>query len=225
MKNIDHICVIVQARLGSERIPNKMLKSFAGTTLFENIINTIQNTKLAKNNFYVSVFEQELKDIANNKNIKIFHRSKKSAESEGIDIKEIYEWWDKLPFTYVILVNGCNPFLKPETIDKFILQYINSNNDGMFGVINKKNYFWNKNGNLLTPWPNTEVMNTKRVGDTYEAAHCLYASRLDTIGKGNWMGDLNDIILYPMNNFEVFDIDYQWQFDMSEEMYKKLKKI
>ena len=225
MKNIDHICVIVQARLGSERIPNKMLKSFAGTTLFENIINIIQNTKLAKNNFYVSVFEQELKDIANNKNIKIFHRSKKSAESEGIDIKEIYEWWDKLPFTYVILVNGCNPFLKPETIDKFILQYINSNNDGMFGVINKKNYFWNKNGNLLTPWPNTEVMNTKRVGDTYEAAHCLYASRLDTIGKGNWMGDLNDIVLYPMDNFEVFDIDYQWQFDMSEEMYKKLKKI
>ena len=225
MKNIDHICVIVQARLGSERIPNKMLKSFAGTTLFENIINIIQNTKLAKNNFYVSVYEQELKDIANNKNVKIFHRSKNSAESEGIDIKEIYEWWDKLPFTYVILVNGCNPFLKPETIDKFILQYINSNNDGMFGVINKKNYFWNKNGNLLTPWPNTEVMNTKRVGDTYEAAHCLYASRLDTIGKGNWMGDLNDIVLYPMDNFEVFDIDYQWQFDMSEEMYKKLKKI
>lgn len=225
MKNIDHICVIVQARLGSERIPNKMLKSFAGTTLFENIINTIQNTKLAKNNFYVSVFEQELKDIANNKNIKIFHRSKKSAESEGINIKEIYEWWNKLPFEYVILVNGCNPFLKPETIDKFILQYINSNNDGMFGVISKKNYFWNRNGNLLTPWPNTEVMNTKRVGDTYEAAHCLYASRLDIIGKGNWMGDLNDIVLYPMDNFEVFDIDYQWQFDMSEEMYKKLKKI
>ena len=39
------------------------------------------------------------------------------------------------------------------------------------------------------------------------------------------MGDLNDIVLYPMDNFEVFDIDYQWQFDMSEEMYKKLKKI
>ena len=150
MKNIDDICILVQARLGSERVPKKMLKPFAGTTLFENVINIIQNTKLIKDNFYVSIHEQELKDIAKNKGVKIFHRSKKSADSEGINIREIYEWWDKLSFKYVILVNGCNPFLKSETIDEFILEYINSDSNSMFGVIPKKNYFWDKNSKLIT---------------------------------------------------------------------------
>ena len=35
MKPIKDIAVVIQARLGSQRIPNKMLKPFAGTTLVD----------------------------------------------------------------------------------------------------------------------------------------------------------------------------------------------
>ena len=222
MKNINDLCVIVQSRLNSERVPRKMLRPFGGITLFENVINIIQKTKLAKDNFYVSVYEQELKDIAENKGIKIFNRSEQSAESEAISVRELFEWWDKLPFTYVIMVNGCCPFLKPETIDDFIETYLKSDNDGMFGVVEKRNYYWNKIGELITKWPNDEGMNTKRVESTYEAAHCLYASRIDIIRKNMWMGDLNDIRIYPINEFEAFDIDYKWQFEMAEAMFRKM---
>ena len=138
MKNIDDLCVIVQSRLNSERVPRKMLKPFAGTTLFENVIDTIKKTKLGKKNFYVSVFEQELKDIASSKGVKIFNRSEKSAESEAIRIGELFEWWNKLPFTYVIVVNGCCPFLKPETIDNFISN-CKDNADFYSGLINIEN--------------------------------------------------------------------------------------
>ena len=37
-----------------------------------------------------------------------------------------------------------------------------------------------------------------------------------------WMGDLNNIRIYPMDIFESFDIDYKWQFDMAEAMFKKM---
>ena len=222
MKNINDLCVVVQSRLNSERVPRKMIRPFGGISLFENVINIIQKTKLAKNNFYVSVYEQELKDIAKNKGVEIFHRSEKSAESEAISVKELFEWWDKLPFIYVIVINGCCPFLKPETIDNFIETYLKSDSDGMFGVIEKRNYYWNKIGELITNWPNDEGLNTKRVEITYEAAHCLYASRLDIIRKNMWMGDLNTIRIYPMNDFEAFDIDHKWQFDMAEAMFRKM---
>lgn len=33
-------------------------------------------------------------------------------------------------------------------------------------------------------------MNTKFVDPVYEAAHCLYASRMDIIGEGMWMLEL-----------------------------------
>ena len=65
-------------------------------------------------------------------------------------------------------------------------------------------------------------MNTKTVKKTFEAAHCLYASRLDTIKDGIWMGNFmkNEIELYPVEESEVFDIDYQWQFDLCEKLWE-----
>ena len=91
----------------------------------------------------------------------------------------------------------------------------------MFAVMEKMNYFWDENLNFLTPLRD-DAMNTKNVQKTYEAAHCLYASRLDTIEKGIWMGDFNkkgDIQLYPMNERECLDIDYIWQFNMCETLW------
>ena len=96
------------------------------------------------------------------------------------------------------------------------------------GVMKKKNYFWNKEGKLITPWPESEAcMNSKVVEPTYEAAHCLYAGRLDTIGDGVWMGDFQkpgDIELYEMEEQECLDIDYPWQFTMCENIYKQNNK-
>ena len=137
---------------------------------------------------------------------------------------DMYEWWDKLGFKYCVLVNACAPFLKTETLDGFIKAYMKTDSEGLFGVMEKKNYFWNREGDMMTPWPKDQAcMNTKVVQVTYEAAHCLYAGRMDKIGQGVWMGDFNtpgDIELYPMHEEEVMDIDYPWQFDMCEALYK-----
>jgi len=65
-------------------------------------------------------------------------------------------------------------------------------------------------------------MNTKLVDPIYEAAHCLYASRLDIIEKGYWM-DTNyppQPELYVMKELEAFDIDYEWQFQLGEQLYR-----
>ena len=142
---------------------------------------------------------------------------------------EMYEWWDKIPFKYGVLVNACAPFLKVETVDKFVQAYMKSDSDGMFGVMEKKNYFWNKNFELITDWPADQAcMNTKVVETTFEAAHCLYGGRLDLINDGIWMGDFQkpgDIELYAMSEEEVVDIDYPWQFDLCEALYKVKNEI
>jgi len=222
VKKIEDIAVVIQARLGSQRIPQKMIKPFAGTTLTDIFMEKVkQCNSFPASNFYLSSYETELTSIADKHGLQVFHRSKESANSEGTPMSLMYEWHDKLPHKYVVLINACVPFLKPETIDNFILEYMKSDKDGMFAVMEKKNYFWNKNGEILTPLTE-DVMNTKTVNPTYEAAHCLYASRLDTIRDGIWMGDFmkNEIELYPVEESEVFDIDYQWQFDLCEKLWE-----
>ena len=223
MKNLKDIAVIVQARTNSQRIPNKMLRPFANTNLFELTLSKLLKSKIIpQQNIIASVYEDELKQIANNLNINIYNRSHESANNDN-SLQKIYEWHDKLPFKYVIKVNGCSPLLKIETIDKFIQQFIKQKEENLFGVIETKDYYWNKEGKLITPWPkNQTIMNTKAVETTYKAAHVLYASRMDLIKNNMFMGDFQKkggIKLYPMDELECFDIDYEWQFKVGEKIF------
>lgn len=222
MKKIEDVAVVIQARLGSQRIPQKMIASFANTTLVDIFLEKVKECKsFPISNFYLAAHEPELAEIGKNHGVNIFHRSEESANSEGTPMSLMYEWHDKLPHKYVILINACVPFLKSETIDTFVQEYLKSEQTGMFAVMEKKNYFWKKGGDILTPLTE-DVMNTKTVPATYEAAHCLYASRLDTIKDGIWMGNFmkNEIKLFPVEELEVFDIDYPWQFDLCEKLWE-----
>jgi|TARA_R110001632_G_scaffold230360_1_gene367703 CMP-N-acetylneuraminic acid synthetase len=224
MKSVNDIAVIVQARTNSQRIPNKMLRPFANTNLFELVLSKLLKSKvIPKQNIIASVYEDELKEIANNLNVNTYNRSYESANNDN-SLQKIYEWHDKLPFKYVIKVNGCSPLLKIETIDKFIQQFIKQKEENLFGAIETKDYYWNKEGKLITPWPkNQTIMNTKAVETTYKAAHVLYASRMDLIKNNMFMGDFQKkggIKLYPMDELECFDIDYEWQFKVGEKIFK-----
>tara|TARA_Y100000593_G_C4227206_1_gene295067 strand:- start:255 stop:938 length:684 start_codon:yes stop_codon:yes gene_type:complete len=224
-KNINDICILVQARLGSQRVPGKMLRPFVGTTLVDILFEKLKtSTVIPQKNIHFSVYEEELKEVANKHNINIFHRSEASAMSEGEPLSEIYEWYNKLPYKYVVLISACNPLLKIETIDNFIQSFINSDKEGGFAVFEKKTYYWDKEGKPTTNWGGVTIMNTKLVEPIYEAAHCLYASRMDIIGEGHWM-DTNSPPqpeLFTMDELETFDIDYEWQFKTGEILYKEL---
>jgi len=225
MKNINDILFICQARLESQRVPRKMIKPFAGTNLIEILINKVKTSKtIPLNNFYLSVHDQELIDLADKHNINVFKRSKESALAEN-SIPLIYEWHDKLPYKYIVLLSACNPLLSIKTIDEFVSSYIKSSKGGMFGVIGKKQYFWDDSGKMISHWPSHQkIMNTKTMNTTYEAAHCLYASKMDIIKEGFWMDSKlppEPELFVIENELEIFDIDYPWQFDTAEILYNK----
>lgn len=228
MKKLDEIAFLVQARLNSQRVPQKMIRPFAGTSLFELIIDKLLNsTIIPKDNIVASVYEPKLFDIALKKGVQIFNRSHESANNDN-DLQKIYEWHDKLPYKYVVLISGCNPLLSIETVDKFVKQFVEQEEENLFAVIEKKQYYWNKEGALITPWPEGQtIMNTKAVEPTYEAAHVLYASRMDLIKEYRFMGDFEiekGIKLFTMPELQAFDIDYEWQFEVGEILYDKFNK-
>ena len=215
MKNV---CVIVQARLDSSRIEQKMIKPFGNSTLLDIILEKLKkSTIISDNDVYISLCEEELKSIARKYNFNIFNRSKESASVENNMIC-MFEWWEKLPYTHYVLVSACNPFLTIETIEDFYKIFQTKKNKVMFAVVKRKNYFWNDSKEMITYWGETQTnFNTKFVEDTYEAAHCLYAGNLNDIGKGIYMGNFSkkEVELYIIKNeFETLDIDYPWQFQL-----------
>jgi len=223
MKKIEDIGLVIQARLNSQRCPRKMIRPFANTTLIDLCIEKIKRSKiLPESNFFICVRDSELIEKGSKHGVNIFERSEASINSEAEKISEIFEWHDKLPFKYVIMVNACCTLLETETIDRFIQAYIESDKNGMFGVIEKRNYFWREDGEFLTP--QEKINNTKTAVPIYEAAHCLYAGSMKDIGNDIWMGDFNnkgEVELFTVPEEETFDIDYEWQFNVAETLYKQ----
>jgi CMP-N-acetylneuraminic acid synthetase len=218
------VCIIINARLGSTRVPKKMGRPFGNSTLLDILAKKLEkSTVINPKDVYFSLYEDELKDIINKYNFNIYHRSKESAFAET-GMTTVFEWWNKLDYDKYFLLSACHPFLTIETIDEFYKNIIKNDRKGLFGVVKRKNYFWDSNKNMITKWTEGQTgFNTKYVDETYEAAHCLYSGYLKDIGKNIQLGDFskNEVNLYVIEDeFQTLDIDYPWQFDLYDKFIK-----
>ena len=156
-------------------------------------------------------------------NVKIYYRSEESALSDG-PIDKIWEWASELDFTFYVYLNACSPLLTPKTIHNFIQHFLNSDNESLFAVKKVRDYFWDDFGKLFLPRGKTTILNTKSVDlpTLYQAAHTLYAGRLDDVADGIQLGDFSPGYpeIYPLDSkVETLDIDNQEEFEIAEAVY------
>lgn len=224
-RNKEDVCIVVQARLNSTRIPQKMIKPFAGTTLLDIFFEKVVSSNIIPTeNVIISAYEPEIKEIANKWGVNIFHRSEESANEE-FDMPLILEYHDKLPYKHMVSFQATHPLLKRETMEKFYLEYINSDKVGLYGVFEKKNHYWDKNGNRIDCMSSEQkTFNTKYIEPIYEAAHCLVGTELSTIKEGRLMSKEfpNKANIYVVDEIEAWDIDEPWQFKVGERLYQTL---
>ena len=228
MKDIKDIVFIIQARTQSTRVPNKMLRPFANSSLFEIAIEKIlSSTLIPKENFYLSVMDEELKEIARKHKVNYYSRTEESTQ-EPVMIQSVFEWYNQLPFKYYVIINACNPLLTVETIERFVTQFLATDKSGMFGVFEKRTFIFDRNGVMLHDFDGgieyLSTLETKFVEPTYEAAHSLYAGTCRDIGDGIYMADWTvDSVFHAeffvMNEIECFDVDWPWQFEVAEVLY------
>jgi CMP-N-acetylneuraminic acid synthetase len=226
MKNIQDTVFIIQARTQSTRVPNKMLRPFAHSSLFEIAIEKVlQSTIIPKDNFYLSVMDDELIEIAKKHNINYFIRSEESTQ-EPVILQKVFEWHNQLPFKHFVTINPCNPLLKIETIDNFFKQFLKVDSNGLFGVFEKKTFLFDSEGKMLNRFFGEDkylaTLETKFVETCYEAAHSLYAGSTEDIANGVYMGTFKEQgnpNFFTMDEIECFDIDWPWQFEVAEKLY------
>ncbi len=239
----DLTCVI-QARIGGgKRLPGKMIIPFAESCLFEILLNKLLLCKnLEKTQIYLSLCEKELIKIAEKYDFNIYHRDPKSIDESNIDdpishMRNVFSWVYDIESDYFLQLNACNPLLSVKTIDRAIDYFQNNNIKSLFSVTKRNNYYWNKNGDMLSNYqgPKTQTeyfyhFGTQWVEPVYEAAHSIYIFNNEYFMRNNmhrFSLTKNDPYLFEMPSDEAFDIDYQWQFELAESLYlnKKDKNI
>ena len=227
MKNIKDICFLILAKSNSQRLPGKMHRPFVNTTLLDVAIKKLLDSEIIPNSqIYIAGHGPEVIEIAKKyKNVNLFKRSDASI-SEEATIREIYEIVDHIPHKFFVEINACCPLLSVATLEEFIEKYIQSDHNGLFGVVKRRTFYWNSHGTPLGEC--TAHLDTKRANIIYEAAHCLYAGSVGDIRKNIHMGTFrhrNDPAIFVVENEkECWDVDYEWQLEIAASMFKNLSR-
>lgn len=134
--NNTNIVLIIQARIGSSRLPKKMLLDLAGKTVIERVIERVKKVK------YINKIVLAIPDTKENDDLeKIAFKNKiecfKGNENDLVD--RYYQAALKYKADLVLRLPGDNPIPDPKEYEKLIKFHMNSNFDFSSNIMNFKN--------------------------------------------------------------------------------------
>lgn len=204
------------ARKQSQRCPNKMLRPFGKATLTDIVLEKLGNFK--QNSFFAG-YEPEFKDKCAKHGVRFVQRSQKSATIDE-PITEILSFLKDLEYDYFLIVNACLPFLRVESIEKFLNKCLEQDFHPAFAVIKRHNFYMTAERKPLNFSLSLKTINTKAVEPVYEFAHALYFFKKDYFFKNGRYWDWKDVRLTEIDNkLELVDIDTEEDFEIAEGLY------
>lgn len=221
---------IVQARLGSTRLPYKMMLSLHGKPIIEWVIRRIQKAKLldeiivaipiSKDNDLLEKYIQEL-------GVNIYRGSEENV------LKRFFKSVENTYCTHIVRICADNPLIDGNEIDNLIEFYKNNPCDYAYNHIPKNNLYPDGLGAEIITYK--MLKNLYEVVDTQEQKeHCLsYITENEDKFDIRTFDPLDSKLHYPSMRFDVdtFD-DYQRlcmkEFDInisSLDLIKLFKEI
>lgn len=110
--------IMIPARLGSKRVKNKNLRYLGDKPLVAWAIEKAKKSKCK--DIYLNAHEDIFKDIADEYDIKFYKRPKELTTDEATNDEFLYDFLMNVECDYVVQINTTSPFIKPNTVDRFI---------------------------------------------------------------------------------------------------------
>lgn len=216
------ISVVSNARLKSTRVPRKLVRPFAGTSLIE-----IALAKLDRMDFfdgrYLAVAEDELKALAAKyPNVEVLHRDP-AAVKQGVNPQTVtFAHYLQIPSDYVFAFNPCLPCVSIDTIRKAYDYFQSTDYPSYMAAMQTGDWIFDSDGNPLT---NTDAGNvtTNKNRTFMKATHAFYiVSKKRYADTGLlWTLKRNDPHLIPMPEEEAVDVDTETEFAVAEGFWKQ----
>lgn len=118
--------IVIQARMGSTRLPGKVLMFLGGKTLLDHIIERVMLLK-SEHKVIIATTKKKRDDLINewcfSRKIKCFR-----GEEDNV-LRRYYACAKKYKFNNIVRLTADNPFLDPRELDNLINLHINNNYD------------------------------------------------------------------------------------------------
>mgnify|MGYP005993244983 CR=1 FL=1 len=201
-----NICILIMARLSSQRVNQKMLKKINGETLIEISLKKINNHPISKKfKCYYACGDKKLINIGKKyKNFELITRDKHSINTD--DIKIAYNFFNRISEDYILWLNPCSPFIKQLTIENAIKFFQKSKIKSLTTVYKENTWIYNYN---KLPILKNKNLSTKEIKPVFLATHNfhIYNKKFFMKGYQYFKNIKNDPYLYEVNNLESLDID------------------
>lgn len=213
---------LVAVRAGSQRVQNKNIRPFAGSSLLEIKLEQLKRVGIF-DGIVVNSDDDHMLGIAHNMGCETVKRDPEYASS-SVSMSEVYKnMAENIDTDHIAYINVTNPLLQDESIIKAVETY--KNNIGRYDSLNSahliKEFLFKDNKPI-----NYDLKNQPRSQDLPDIAALNFAisiiSRQAMIDCKNVVGNKPNI--YIIDEVEATDIDNQIDFDFAEFMYMNMKK-
>lgn len=220
------ITAVIPVRKGSQRVKDKNLRPFAGTTLLDNKIQMLLKVPeideiIVNTNSEAAIEIIEL-EYAGTK-VRAQRREEYYASSQCSG-SEFFKHLGEVTDTDIFIYTPCtSPFVKPETVSecikKFLYNLEHNDYDCVSTVSSVKEFMW-LNGKALNYDP-LNAPNSQNLPDVVALNFgTTVVKREDLIKNHNIIGKNPDFVL--TSDIEAIDIDTPLDFYIAERMYQHL---
>ena len=220
--------VFLPCRKGSQRVPNKNTRSFAGIEggllriKLEQLLvcKKIDKIYLSSDDEVVLNIGRAMHDdrIVIDKRPDYLCQSSTSTDDVVKYVPELIKEDATIIWTHVT-----SPFLMAETYDEMLDMYYKHlpEHDSLMSVNELRTFIWNKDGAInydreVEKWPRTQTLEPwyEINSGVFIADRSVYTQLQDRVGKHPF--------LYPTSKMESYDIDWPEDFEFAEQLYLHL---
>lgn len=227
------VLILGAVRQRSCRVPDKMLRRFGDTTLFDIFIKKLVELNESKHLFNRVVLavcksDEMLWKKATDSGLEVAERSEHSVSDDAKNVYEIHDYLKNYDEQYVCTVNACFPFLSTDTVRKTCEFFKNNERVKSLSCVRYRyNHFWD--AKTYAPINNLDktCLNTKTINPVLENVNSIVIYNREFMFKNRayWDYGRDDPYLYVLDESpETLDIDTMMDFMVCESLYvtKKL---
>ena len=216
------IKALIPVRAGSQRVKNKNIKPFAGSSLLEIKVKQLLRIK-ELDGVIVNSESDEMLDIAKSLGAETFKRDEYFASST-VSINEVYKnIAETTQADIIVYANATNPLLKNESVSSAINAFLNK--DLKYDTLNSvhliKEFMW-LDGKPIN-YDLNNMPKSQNLPNIYALNFALNIfERQYAIDNASIVGKYP--LLFELDAVEATDIDNEIDFDFAEFMYKRGKE-
>jgi len=219
------VSILINARTKSTRLPRKLVRPFAGTTLID-----VALEKLARMDFvshrYFAAAEDELLDRAKAfSGVEILRRDPRAVAPGYNDHRLVFAHYERVEADYIVWMNPCHPLLSIDTLRRAVDHTVQTQHNSYTSVIPTTDWIFDDSGLPITN-TRASMLSTDHSKKFFKVAHAFHVIRKDFFLRTYqyWTLTRNDPALIEIPVDESYDVNTPIEFDVAEAAYLRAQR-